>query len=235
MHVDALLRDDPAPEQVADVRGERVDGPLLAVERERVVAAARVDPEGLVEPLHERVGLGVETLGERPVAPRQARQLGHPPLRVVDVALDLARRDRALRDAPVGEALRVARVLPRLVEEPARRPPLVLDEPVAVAVAPLVDPRERAQRRLVQLAREAEVLRPADHLREQDEPQRCRVDRAVVDGEPALRRLAVPNLVADLPRLGVDLRVVDLRLQAAPARAARRSRARARRAASGTR
>ena len=67
---------------------------------------------------------------------------------------------------------------------------------------------------LVQLAREAEVLRPADHLREQDEPERCRVDRAVVDGEPALRRLAVPHLVADLPRLCVDLRVVDLRLQA---------------------
>ena len=38
------------------------------------------------------------------------------------------------------EALRVARVLPRLVLEPARRPPLVLDEAVAVAVAVRVDP-----------------------------------------------------------------------------------------------
>src|SRR3954454_9528336 len=47
--VDAFRRDDATPQQVADVRAQRVDLLLLTVERERVVAAAIVDPERLVE------------------------------------------------------------------------------------------------------------------------------------------------------------------------------------------
>ena len=88
---DALGRDDPGEEQVADVRRERVDAPLLAVERERVEAAALLDPERLVEPLRELGGLALEPVGEVAVAPRDARHLGEPELRRVDVALHLAR------------------------------------------------------------------------------------------------------------------------------------------------
>ena len=95
--VDPLGRDDPAPEQVADVRAERVDAPLLAVERERVVAAAVLDPERLVEAAPQLGRLRLEPGGERIVAPDGARELGDPQLRVVDVALHLGRRDRRLR------------------------------------------------------------------------------------------------------------------------------------------
>src|SRR5205823_13281880 len=94
--VHALARLDPAPEQVADVRAERVDLPLLAVQGEHVVAAARVGPEALVEGAAQLLGLLLEPLGERTVAPDLAGQLGGAHLRVVDVALDLARSDRRL-------------------------------------------------------------------------------------------------------------------------------------------
>ena len=98
------------------------------------------------------------------------------------------------------EALRVPRVLPRLHLEPVLRAPLELDEAVAVAVAPLVDPGERGERRLLELVRERRVVRPAPHLREQDEEERRRVGGAVVAGEPVDRRLPAAHLVDDLAR-----------------------------------
>ena len=97
--VDAVRRDDAAPEQVADVRAERVDLPLVAVEREHVEAAALVGPERLVEAVAELVGLAVEPLGELALAPDLPGELGHALLRVVDVSLHLDGRDRRLRDA----------------------------------------------------------------------------------------------------------------------------------------
>ena len=92
--IDALRRDDPAPEQMADVRAERVDALLLAVERKRVVAAAVLDPELLVEAALQLGRLRLEPDGERIVPPDGARELGRPQLRVVDVALHLDRCDR---------------------------------------------------------------------------------------------------------------------------------------------
>ena len=129
-----VLGDDAAPEQVADVRAERVHPALVAIERERVVPAAVGDPEGGVEASGELVGLRLEPRRERLVVPRVAGDLGQPALRVEDVALHLGRRDRRLGEPAVAEALGVARVLPRLVLE-AGGAPLVLDEAVAVAVA----------------------------------------------------------------------------------------------------
>src|SRR5262249_19816576 len=150
--------------QVTDVRAERVDALLLPVERERVVAAALLDPVGGVESVPQLLRLPLEPLRERGVAPHLPRELGRPPLRVVHVPLYLARRDRRRGEAAVMEALRVARVLPGLVREPARRPPLVLHEAVAVAVAKLVDPPERTQSWLLQPADERRVVRPAPDL-----------------------------------------------------------------------
>ena len=183
------------------------------VQREHVVAAALVRPEALVERALELGGVLLEPVGERAIAPDLARELGRAELRVVDVALDLARRDRRLRQRPVVKALGVARVLPRLVREPARRPALVLDEPVAVAVAVLVDPPERAQRGLLELAHQRRVVGPAPDLGEQDEVERGRVDGPVVGAEPVLGGLAGPKLVDDLARLRVDVGVVLSRLE----------------------
>src|SRR5207245_8991015 len=100
-------RDDAAPQQVPDVRAERIDAPLLAVERKRVVAAALVAPERLVEPALELVRLGVEPVSELAVTPHLACQVRDPPLRVVDVPLNLARRARRLRNRAVVNALAV--------------------------------------------------------------------------------------------------------------------------------
>ena len=103
--VDALVGDDAAPQEVPDVRAERVDLLLAAVERERVVAAPLLAPERLVELALQLVGLGVETRPELAVAPHFTGELRGPAFRVVDVALNLARRDRRLRNRPVVEAL----------------------------------------------------------------------------------------------------------------------------------
>ena len=203
----------PLQSRWPDVRSQRVHGLLVPVEGERVVPTARVAPECLVEARAQLLGVPLEPLGELPLAPDLARELGEPDLGVVDVALHLARRDRRLGVPPVMEELRVARVLPRLVEQPVRRAPLILDEAVPVQVAVLVDPLERAQRGLAQVAHEPRVVRPAPDLREQDEVERRRVHGAVVAREPRMRALAVPHLVDDLAGLGVDVRVVLGRLE----------------------
>ena len=187
------------------VRAARVDLALLPVERECVEASALVDPERLVEARSELVGLTLEPLGQRLVAPDLARELGEAALRVVDVALHLDRGDRCLGEPAVLEALRVAGVLPRLVREPGVDHAAVLDEAVAVAVAVAVDPFEREERGLAQPARERGIVRPAPCLRHEDEVQRRRVDRAVVARKPCLRAAALTHLVDDLPRLGVHV------------------------------
>ena len=211
--VDALGGHDPAPEQVPHVGAHRVDLTLVAVEGEDVVATARLGPVRRVEPIAQVLGLALEPFGQLPVAPDLPRYLGDSPLGVVDVALHLARRDRCGREPAVGEALRIVRVLPRLVVEAALGALLVLDEAVAVAIAVVVDPGQRRQRRRTKAAHEGGVVGPAPHLREQDEVERRRVDRAVVALEPRLRRLALADLVHDLARLRVDGRIVLRRLE----------------------
>ena len=57
------------------------------------------------------------------------------------------------------------------------------------------------------------VVRPAPGLGEQHEIERRRVDRAVVAREPELGAPSLTYLVHDLPRLGVDRRVLLVRLQ----------------------
>ena len=110
--VHALVRHDAAPQQMADVRAHRVDRPLVTIQRERVVAAAVLDPERLVEARLQRLRVPLEPGGELGITPHLARQLGRPALRVVHVPLHLARRDRRRRPTAVAESLRVPRVLP---------------------------------------------------------------------------------------------------------------------------
>src|SRR5512133_4233391 len=132
--VDAIGWDDAAPEQVADVRAERVDLLLVAVEREHVEAAPLLVPERLVEARAELVRLTVQAFPELTLPPALTGKLGQAALRFVDVALNLDGRDRWGRQRSVGEALRVPRVLPGLVVQARLSALLVLDETVTIAV-----------------------------------------------------------------------------------------------------
>jgi hypothetical protein len=114
----AVLRHDPRPQEMPHVRGHRVDPLLVTVEPDRVVAAARLRPEVAVESLEQISGLRSKTAGELRVAVQVLGELGDPELRVVDVPLDLRRRDGKVRNAPIGELHAVPRVLPALVPEP---------------------------------------------------------------------------------------------------------------------
>ena len=117
-----------------------------------------------------------------------AGQPGDPPPGIEDVALDLGQRDRHRRQRAVGPADRVARVLPALVEQAARCSTLVFDEPVAIAVAPIVDPGEGGQDVRPQAVDQGVVAGPVVGLAQQHEPQRRRIDGAVVRRERQFAR-----------------------------------------------
>jgi hypothetical protein len=199
---------------VTYVRAERVHRPFVAVEGERVGPAARpLAPEGLVEAAGELGRLLLEPGRERFVRPYGPRQLRRPPFGVIDVALGLADGDRTAGEGPVVEDHRDGGVLPALILESALGSHLVLDEAVAVPVAVAIDPLQRAEGGPSQLRHELRVAGPAPELREQYEPQRCRVDRAVVDRKPRVCSAAPADLVEDLPGLGVEAGVVGSRLE----------------------
>ena len=123
----------------------------------------------------------LQALGEHTVAPDLPRQPRAPSPRVVDVALDLAGRDRPARERPVGELDRVPAVLPALVEQPGGDvASLVLDVAVAVDVAAVLDPEQRCTSVGLQLADERVVARPAVVLVQQHQEQRCGVGAAEV-------------------------------------------------------
>ena len=134
------LVDDAAPEQVAVVRGERVDLLALRVESQREVLVV-LDPEIAVEAALELRGLLLELVGERRVLPHLARQPRAAHLRVVGVALELAGRAREAGKPAVAVRDRVPGVLPALVLEPRLLvAALVPDVAVALEVGVLVDP-----------------------------------------------------------------------------------------------
>src|SRR3954452_574181 len=89
---------DPGPEEMPDVRGQRIDRAFVAVEPDDVEAAALLRPEVLVEARAEHGGLAFEALCESIVEREPARQLRDAELRVVDVSLDLGGRDRQVWD-----------------------------------------------------------------------------------------------------------------------------------------
>ena len=211
-----VLVDDPAPEQMADVGRDRVHRPLLAVECKRE-AVDPLDPEVAVEALLQLVRLPLQPCGQFRIAPDLAREPRAASLRVVDVALDLAHGARRRRERAVAVDDRGVRVLPALVVEPRLRvPALVLDVAIAVEVAVAVDPLEPRARLALEAPHEIGVGGPPFVLVEDDEEERCRVDRAVVGRVRALLEggeLPEAELVQDLPRLGVSERVVALRLE----------------------
>src|SRR5690606_25368253 len=154
---------------------------LLAVERNGVRAEV-VGPEAIVEALAQRLGLGDQLAGERGLAER-LRELRGTPLRVVDVALHLAERDRALGKRAVRVRDTVERVLPALVRESPRRLSPILDESVAVRVAVLVDPCKRALDVRPNSPQTLDVAGLIEIAGREHHEKRRRVDRAVIEAE----------------------------------------------------
>src|SRR5947199_1649291 len=223
----AIRAGDTAPQAMAGVGGDRPDGLLLWIERERVEPEV-LAPEFRLERRTEGARLGTQPgralrLGER------IEDLRHAQPRVEDVALELAQRLRLPDLAAVGIDDRVDRVLPAHVLVALRGARPVLLEAVAVEVAGAVDPLEAAERRLPVLAKQRIVAQPLPRLVQDDQVERRGVGGAVVRrvrDQTEVGELAGAHLVRDLAGLGVA-RVVPLRrlqLGELPARAPRQVR-----------
>src|SRR5581483_7660069 len=91
----------------------------------------------------------------------------------------------------------------------------VVEVTVAIAVAESIDPAERRLDVAAQLASQPDISGPGDVFPE-DEEERRRIDRTVVGralrdlAEP--RERALPELVSDLPRLGIAVLIAPIRL-----------------------
>src|SRR5204863_3874208 len=165
-----IPRDDAAPEQMARIRGDRIDRAFLSVECEHVVAEL-VAPEVAVEPLAELLRLSFQVGRELLVPPDFASQPSSAHVRVVGIPLDLGGRDRRLRGAAVRELNPGVGVLPAVVLESLRRAALVFEVAVAIEIPFLVDPTERAPRIRLEPSYEGGVCSPALVLVEQDQEE----------------------------------------------------------------
>src|SRR5690606_18597678 len=97
-----FIIDDAAPQQVADVGGERVYLTLVPIERQGEKASL-LEPEIAVEAVFEQRGLALELVCPARVVPHRAREPGRAHLGVVQVALQLAGGARRWGDGAVRE------------------------------------------------------------------------------------------------------------------------------------
>src|ERR1700733_9766782 len=156
---------------MTDVGGQAVHLAFVAVEGDGVAAALR-DPEVASERRTQIAGSLLESDGKRIVVPYLAGEAGGAPLRVVDVALDLAGRDRSLRERAVGELDGVPAVLPALVDQAGERvAAFVLDVSVAVAIPAVLDPGQSCTGVWLQRPDEVVVAGPTVVLVEEDQEQ----------------------------------------------------------------
>src|SRR5688572_5002479 len=88
------------------------------------------------------------------------REAGRPQLCPIDISLDLAKGYRPLDRGPVLVIDRVKGVLPALVQQAVRGTPRILDEPVTIDVTLLVNPIERSDDVVPDLADDVDVSGP---------------------------------------------------------------------------
>src|SRR5258707_6580491 len=116
---------------MAGVRCAHAARALGAVEGQGVRAKV-FTPKYLFEAIAKGAGLLLEVVG-LPRTADDTRHLGGDALRRIDVALNLAQRDRALGEMAVGMKDGIVRVFPALVSQARRGAPAIFDETVAVA------------------------------------------------------------------------------------------------------
>ncbi len=176
-----LRRGDAGEQHLAGVGGPHLALPLAAVQRQRI-GADLLAPERLLECGLQRIGLQVERRRKLPTAEGRGHFRGMA-LRRVDIALNLAQRDRSLRIGAVGMKHGIDGVLPALIDEAAPALARILDEAVAVAVAALVHPAEGRLDARPEPADGPEVTGPLQIHSGEDHEQRRAVYRTVVEGE----------------------------------------------------
>ncbi len=214
---EAGLGHEARKQQVAGVRGDRVR-PLAPVEEGQRVVALALQPERLVEARPERLRLPGEPLGFMGL-PQPAQQEGARAQGGVRVALHLDQRHGSVQDhPPVLGADGVVGVLPALVDQPLVPLLLVGQEPLA-RLKPSEEPVERPLERGAQPLGKGPVARLLGVKPEEPDEERGRVDAPVVEpvGDVAQERpLPDPQLVGDLPRLGLPLGVALVGLSLKP-------------------
>src|SRR5690242_5829399 len=103
--------------------------------------------------------------------------------RGIDVALHFGERYRRARELAIAMKNSVEGILPALVGESARRLAQILDVPIAVAIAVMFDPLDRAARVRPQLIGQCEVAGNFDRPAIEPQEKRGRIDAAVVAPE----------------------------------------------------
>src|SRR5271167_1627220 len=129
-------------------------------------------------------------------------------LRRIDVALDLAQRDWALRHPAIFVEDRVVRILPALIYQTAGVLAVVFDKAIAVRIAIGVDPMQRRLYMRPQRPYRLEVACSPEVFAGNQNKQWCRIDAAVVTGKRNLaepRHLAVTHFMQDLAGFRISL------------------------------
>src|SRR5207237_8478405 len=112
-----VILDDPAPEQVPDVRGQRINLPPITIDGE-CEEFTIFEPVVLVEASFQFVSFLLQLFCKCRVVQQLPGEARTAPLRVIDVALDLACCARQARERAIGERDGVPGVLPAMVLQP---------------------------------------------------------------------------------------------------------------------
>src|SRR6266496_6063674 len=173
-----LLGSDTSKKTVACVRRSHLAGLLSAIERKRVCGKF-VTPETLFKSSGQGFRL-LRQIARPSIIAEELSQFGRRQLGSVNVALHFAQSDWSFGGRAVSVENRIVRVLPTLMDETEFRPTSIFHEAVAIDVAIMIDPCERAldvrPNRLNERAvPRTRVVRTGEH----DEKRRC-VDATVV-------------------------------------------------------
>src|SRR5262249_24599831 len=137
-----VVVDDSAPEEMTDIRGQRIDLSFFSVKCQGKELFFR-DPEVLVEFTFELGGFFLQSLGSLRIVPEFPGEAGTATLRVIDIALDFAGRDRLGSQRSIRKRNGVPRVFPTLILESGLFvPALVLYVAVTVPIAIAIDPAQ---------------------------------------------------------------------------------------------
>src|SRR5437867_1408736 len=137
-----LLGRDTSEKTVAYVRRSYLAGLFSAIER-KCVCGKFVRPETLFESSRQGFRL-LRQIARSCIIAEELSQFGGRQLGSVNVALHFAQSDWSFGGRPVGVENRIVRVLPTLMDETEFRHASIFHEAVAIGVAIMIDPCERA-------------------------------------------------------------------------------------------